>query len=162
MDLVCASERRPDPIRRRRTRVRQYAKASNTSPTMKMMSTRDSYVAARFDERMARKDSSALARKTSASTASSLSTTERNSPPGPRCPMESTVMQTPTIVANTGSMCVDRLRSASFRSWSAAGFFVVRCSVIAWILSCPGLKAAPSIARRVEIDGLASQASRSR
>ncbi|WP_418125645.1 hypothetical protein [Variovorax sp. 160MFSha2.1] len=50
------------------------------------------------------KDSNALARKTSASTASRRSIRSRMSSRGPRCPMDITVMHTPIMVADVGRM----------------------------------------------------------
>ena len=61
-------------------------------------------------------DSNALPRNIRAFTANNLSITIRESLRGPRCPIDSTVMHTPIIVADAGKMCAESpLELLSFR-----------------------------------------------
>jgi hypothetical protein len=62
----------------------------------------------RARERIDMNESRALARNTSASTASSLSIISWMCPCGPRWPIDSTVMHTPIIVADVGRMWAER------------------------------------------------------
>jgi hypothetical protein len=82
--------------------------ASNPSPAMKTISPQASNLTPDLRDRIAMKDSSALARKTSASMASMRSITSRRSSRGPRWPIDITVMHTPIMVADVGRMCADR------------------------------------------------------
>lgn len=77
---------------------------SNPRPAMKMVSARDSLRLLMCRERIDMNDSAALSRKISASMAKSLSSAMRHGPPGAMRLIDSTVMHTPTIVAEVGRM----------------------------------------------------------